>query len=56
MFDADEMAKVVEELKAEGRMPSFEALEQVMGLVRDEWRRELLRLNGEPVPPGGKVN
>jgi hypothetical protein len=56
MFDPEEMARRVEKLKKEGRMPSFEAFEQAMGLIRDEWQKELLLLNGEPVPPGPKVN
>ena len=55
MFDP-EMARRVEKLKAEGRMPTFEQLEQVMELIRPEWERELRRIRGLPVPPRPKAN
>jgi hypothetical protein len=50
MFDPDEMARRVEKLKAEQRMPSFEAFEQVMGLIRDKWRDAVCPQSGARKP------
>ena len=55
-FSPDEMAKTVEELKAEGRMPTFEKVAQAIELVRDEWKREVQQLRGLPVAPKPTVH
>ena len=55
-FNPVEMAKIVERLKAEGRLPTFEKLRQVVELVREEWERDVRRIRGLPVPPTPRVN
>lgn len=56
MFDPEEMAKRVEKLKAEGRMPTFERVREAMGLVLDELRKETRRPNRSQEAPSQNVS
>jgi hypothetical protein len=38
-FDPAEMQRRVDQMKAEGKMPSMEEFAQVMGMIREEWQK-----------------
>ena len=38
-FDPAEMQRRIDQMKADGTMPSLESFLQVMGMVREEWHK-----------------
>jgi hypothetical protein len=50
-FDPAEMQRRVDQMKAEGKMPSLESFLQVMKMVREEWQRGTFHAaEGLPAP------
>jgi hypothetical protein len=38
-FDPAEMQRRIDQMKADGTMPSLESFLQVMGMIREEWHK-----------------
>jgi hypothetical protein len=51
-FDPAEMQRRVDQMKAEGKMPSMEEFAQMMGMVREEWHRGTFDQPEETRPAG----